>query len=110
MAELAKVEKPQRETNIEYHAPEDTLVPEIVIALCTPIGTQVHKVSSVLNDLITTQFQYDCKEIRLSRIIEELSDKNVQNKTEFDRLKGLISTGDELRERLGPSVLAEKAI
>lgn len=50
----------------------DAMTPEIVIALCGPLGTPLHRVSQTLKDLLKRTYDYKhVDEIRLSKFIRE---------------------------------------
>lgn len=87
---------------------------ELVIALCGPIGSPLHEVGQTLHDMLLDKFGYDeCKNIRLSKFIEEHAEKSqfeIAKTPVFDRIAGLISFGNKLREQHGGSVLAELAV
>ncbi len=82
---------------------------EIVIGLCAPAGSPVHKVAEDLNRLLVQRYGYECEVIRLSRLIEE-TDGPIQSASRFERTQGLIDKGNDLRRRFGHSVLADLAI
>ena len=51
---------------------KSTITPEIVIALCGPLGTPLHRVSGILKNLLTKMHNYEhVEEIRLSDFIRE---------------------------------------
>ena len=83
---------------------------ELVIALCGPIGSPLHRVAEALKEKLLGEFSYEaCDVIRLSKSIEKHG--AVQSTTSrHDRIKALIEAGNELRRKFGPSVLAELAI
>lgn len=84
----------------------DAMTPELVIALCGPLGTPLHRVSRMLKELLGNNYKYDVvKEIRLSDFIREHGEP-----TDRDSIGSLIDAGNQLRERHGPSVLAQLAI
>lgn len=87
---------------------------ELVIALCGPIGSPLHSVAETLQSMLVKDFGYaKCERIRLSRFIEEHAKGKYskgKHQTEFERIKDLISIGDEMRKNYGPRVLAELAI
>lgn len=87
---------------------------ELVIALCGPIGSQLHEVASSFEEVLTSTFGYTkCTKIRMSSLIEEHSNRvgiTIPNKDGFDRIETQIKAGNKLRETYGPSVLAELAI
>jgi hypothetical protein len=82
---------------------------EIVIGLCAPAGSPVHKVAEDLRRLFVQRYGYECEVIRLSRLIQEI-DGAVQSASRFERIQGLIDKGNGLRRRFGHSVLADLAI
>ncbi len=83
---------------------------ELVIALCGPVGSPLHRVAESLKETLESDFDYsECKIFTLSSFIEEHFGA-YPGADEFGRIKYLITKGDELREKFGPSVLAELAI
>jgi deoxycytidylate deaminase len=83
---------------------------ELVIALCGPIGSPLHRVAQAFKGLLSKDFGYNsCSIIKLSALIEAHSG-SVPSTPSFDRVKTLIEKGDELREKYGPGVLAELAV
>jgi deoxycytidylate deaminase len=87
--------------------------PELVIALCGPIGSPLHEVSSSIEELLTTKFGYAKVEtIRLSEFISTYARK--MNKSVpiggVDRFKELIKLGNEMRDAHGKEILAKLAI
>jgi len=84
-----------------------TLTPEIVIALCGPLGTPLHSVAKHFADHLTGQeFKYDKAEIiRLSDIIRNLSGLGANASIEE-----LIEAGNQLRQDNDGAVLIQHAI
>ena len=83
---------------------------ELVIALCGPIGSPIHKIADELRLQLERDFSYeDCPIIRLSKIIEEFS-KPISTSPQHDRVQELIVQGNDLRQKYGASILAELAI
>lgn len=83
---------------------------ELVIVLCGPVGSPLHRVADSLKETLEDDFGYqECNVLKLSDFIEERGGKYTGT-GEFGRIKHLISEGDDLREQYGPSVLAELAI
>ena len=82
---------------------------EIVFALCGPIGSPLHDVAALLADLMRQEFAYTCKVIRLSDLIQECTTK-VTAAGAFERVKQLIKSGNDLRQKHGASILADLAI
>src|SRR5712671_1849414 len=67
---------------------------ELVIALCGPIGSPLHNVSSVIKSKLETEFNYTyCVELRLSKLIEKYT-STVPSTSPYDRTKTLIQQGD----------------
>lgn len=88
--------------------------PELVIALCGPIGSPLHAVSAELETILLESFGYEaCKVIRLSDFIEKYAHtvhEVIPQESPFDRTQALIGTGNKLRKEYGAGVLAELAI
>lgn len=95
---------------------ESSHTSELVIALCGPIGSPLHKVAEAITERLTNGFKYDrCITLRLSDIIREHKasdheDQKTGASEGYRRIKTLIAQGDELRELHGASVLAELAV
>jgi deoxycytidylate deaminase len=81
----------------------------LVIALCGPIGSPLHEVAEALKRLFEDQFAYDCRIIRLSKLIEEYEGKATET-SRCARILDLISKGNKLRQEHGTSILADLAI
>lgn len=81
--------------------------PEIVIALCGPLGTPLHEVAKAFQDLLQSKdFSYRRAElIKLSDIIRELGGLGKEASTD-----DLIKAGNSLREAHGNAVLVQHAI
>jgi deoxycytidylate deaminase len=87
-----------------------TYTSELVIALCGPIGSPLHQVADAIKRKLESDFAYErCSVIKLSETIERLSPV-APGSSRFQRVEGLIDNGNKLRQRYGPSVLAELAI
>ncbi|EIU7151334.1 cytidine deaminase [Pseudomonas aeruginosa] len=84
-----------------------SLTPEIVIALCGPMGTPLHEVAKTFQELIRgTDFGYEeVKILRLSKEIRRL--KGLEEEKSIERL---IDAGNELRRDYGNAILAKLAI
>jgi len=90
---------------------------ELVIALCGPIGTDIHLTAKVLNHILTNKYHYECIEIRLSDLIKKhtpdtlvFNEEVEGHSVEYKRLLALIKKGNHLRKEHGLSILAELAI
>lgn len=88
--------------------------PELVIALCGPIGSPLRAVGQELKEILLETFSYDeCKVIRLSDFIKQYAetvDVKIPEGSAFERIQALITAGNKLREAYGASVLAELAV
>lgn len=93
-----------------------THTPELVIALCGPIGSPLHSVSRIISDMLRENFGYtECTTIRLSELIRQYACKLepsmiIPEKPEFEKIQAQINAGNELRRLYGGSILAEFAI
>jgi deoxycytidylate deaminase len=82
------------------------VTPEIVIALCGPLGTRLHFVATVLKKLLEEEHRYELVSIlRLSDFIREHG-----HPADPHAIEALIDAGNNLRESFGASVLAQLAI
>lgn len=85
---------------------DKAITPEIVIALCGPLGTPLHRVSEILIDLLSRSHDYEhATEIRLSEFIRTLGKPN-----DPQSINELIEAGNAMRQEHGNSVLAQLAI
>ena len=90
---------------------KETHTSELVIALCGPIGSPLHKVGETIKKFLIDDFKYEqCEIVRLSDLIRKYSKNSIDSDTEFKKIKSLIDEGNKLREEYGPSILAELAI
>ena len=89
-----------------------SLTPELVIALCGPIGSPLHETADRIRHSLNS-FGYLSINVRLSDLIR-LNAKQVQTtideSTKYLEIKSLINAGDELRSNHGNDVLAKLAI
>lgn len=89
-----------------------SLTPELVIALCGPIGSPLHETAGEVEKVLS-DFGYFAKTIRLSGIIAmnaSMVNMAVDDSSKFSRTNSLIDIGDKLREKFGPDILAKIAI
>lgn len=85
---------------------DQAMTPEIVVALCGPLGTPLHRVSEILKDLLSRSHDYKrVDEIRLSEFIRRHG-KPKDPKS----IRDLIDAGNSMRSNHGNSVLAQLAI
>src|SRR5665213_1585418 len=92
------------------HQITTTHTSELVIALCGPIGSPLHRVAQAIKARLETDFKYDrCTLLRLSETIERHTSPAPRS-PRYERTKALIEKGDELRKLHGASVLAELAV
>jgi deoxycytidylate deaminase len=115
MTEIAAVKHAPRLTAVESTFDAKTSIKsshtgELVIALCGPIGSPIHRVGNAIKSLLIDDFGYErCEIIRLSEFIETHGKKAPQSRG-YERTKALIDAGDELREKYGAGILAELAV
>lgn len=90
----------------------ETYTPELIIALCGPIGTGIHRVGELLKATIEEKYAYECNIISLSSFIKEYGDNcnDVGTKSAYEYKTLLIDEGNKLREKHGAAILAELAI
>lgn len=104
-------EKPARSTTKEttFRAKEritKAITPELVIALCGPLGTPLHRVSEKLSLLLTRDHKYNRVEtIKLSDFIRKYG-KPKSNES----IEDLIEAGNSMRSKYSASVLAQLAV
>jgi deoxycytidylate deaminase len=90
---------------------QTTYTSELVIALCGPIGSPIHRVAEKLKSILDNDFGYEqCEIIRLSDFIKKYSPQSQIPEDEHGKIKELIRLGDVLRQTKGLSVLVELAI
>lgn len=88
---------------------KSTHTEELVIGLCGPVGSPLHKVAELLKELLEKEFDYECEVIKLSSFIEGKKGAAADS-SRFSRVSDLIAKGNGLREDFGNSVLADLAI
>lgn len=89
-----------------------SLTPELVVALCGPIGSPLHEVAEQLGAALST-FGYRTEKVRLSQIIAlnaAETGKPIVKTTKLDEINSLIAAGDALRQSHGNDILAKLAI
>lgn len=89
-----------------------SLTPELVVALCGPIGSPLHQTAAQINNALS-EFGYLTVPIRLSELIRINADfvsVNIDMTSRYSEIDTLIRAGDELRHKLGNDVLAKMAI
>lgn len=90
----------------------DSRTPELVVALCGPIGSPLHQAATQISNTLA-EFGYSAEEIRLSELIRINAAKTgiaIDRSSKFLEIKSLINIGDELRKTHGRDVLAKLAI
>ena len=91
---------------------EASLTPELVIALCGPIGSPLHATAAQIANALS-EFGYRTEPIRLSdliRINADITGVPIDGTTRICEINSLIKSGDELRRLFGRDVLAKMAI
>ncbi len=91
---------------------KDSITPEIIIALCGPIGSPLHETAEQISASLN-KYGYKTYDIRLSdliRINAKSASIDIDESSNLSKFKSLISVGDKLREIYGSDVLAKLAI
>ncbi|PHN33217.1 anti-phage dCTP deaminase [Pseudomonas sp. ICMP 460] len=84
-----------------------TITPEIVIALCGPMGTPLHDVAKTFQELLLgTDYNYE--KVNIIRLSDEI--RKQKSLTGEKSILKLIEAGNELREEHGNEILARFAI
>ena len=86
--------------------------PELVIALCGPIGSPIHEACLQIEHALG-EFGYKTLSVRLSDLIRiNAQDVGIpiDNSSKFTEIKTLIQAGDALRAQFGNDILAKLAI
>ena len=87
-----------------------SITPELVIAICGPIGSPLHDASDQIGKALQ-DFGYRTAHLRLSNFIRANADESeIAQQSTFDEIKSLIATGDRLRLTYGKDILAKLAI
>lgn len=89
-----------------------SLTPELVIALCGPIGSPLHETADQIKNVLN-EFGYATERIRLSELIRlnsDISRVEIDKTSRYSEIDTLIKAGDELRHQFGNDVLAKMAI
>ncbi len=92
-----------------------TLTDELIIGICSPIGTHRKICIDMLKEILEKDYKYDVKIIKLSDKILQYTTKKIEikekHRKEFTELMFKIKAGDELRSKYNMnSILAELAI
>lgn len=86
--------------------------PELVIALCGPIGSPLHEASLQITNALG-EFGYTTAAVKLSDLIRHNAANVgviVDMTSKFSEIKTLIEAGDAMRDRFGNDILAKLAI
>lgn len=87
-----------------------SLTPELVIALCGPIGSPLHSAAEQIANALS-EYGYRTEKVRLSEFIRlNAKDGEIDSASEFSKIKSLIRAGDELRHTYDNDILAKLAI
>src|SRR5690554_1107084 len=84
-----------------------SLTPELVIALCGPIGSPLHETADQIKNVLN-EFGYATERIRLSELIRlnsDISQIKIDKTSRYSEIDTLIKAGDELRRQFGNDVL-----
>ena len=91
---------------------KDSVTPEIIIALCGPVGSPLHETAEQISFSLE-KYGYKTYKIRLSELIRinyECTGIEIDESTNLKRFKSLITVGDKLRQIYGNDILAKLAI
>lgn len=92
----------------------NTLTDELILAVCSPIGSLREDVIETLTNILKNEYKYEVFRIKLSDFIKQYAsqdDSPIPGQTNgFTFLMNKITGGDQLRTKYGPSILAELAI
>ncbi|GHT92954.1 cytidine deaminase [Betaproteobacteria bacterium] len=87
-----------------------SLTPELVVALCGPIGSPLHQTATEIKHVLR-DFGYRIEVIRLSELIRlNVDNASIGKSSRYSEIDTLIKEGDKLREKYGNDVLAKMAI
>lgn len=89
-----------------------SITPELVIALCGPIGSPLHETARLIKNTLD-EFNYQTETIRLSDLVRLNSNKvnlPLDTSSRYSEIRSLINVGDALRKKFGSDVLAKLAI
>ncbi|PJJ96770.1 CMP deaminase [Lysobacteraceae bacterium NML91-0213] len=89
-----------------------SLTPELVIALCGPIGSPLHETADHIENALRS-YDYVVEKVRLSdfiRLNATVVSSNIRCDSKLVQAQDLIATGNRLREKFGNDVLAKIAI
>jgi len=93
---------------------ENTLTDEIIIGICSPIGSLKEQVVEDLKNILIEEYGYDVKVIKISDFIEKYSPSFASEQPGetkgFTSLMNKINGGDQLRKKHNPACLVELAI
>lgn len=116
MSALAKVVSPTvpfRSSSVDSTSEAiGSLTPELVIALCGPIGSPLHETANQIDNTLR-EFGYQTETVRLSELIRlnaEKAELTSDGGSVFEKINSLIKIGDALRSKYGNDVLAKLAI
>jgi deoxycytidylate deaminase len=84
-----------------------TITPEMVIALCGPMGTPLHDVAKTFQELLLGT-DYDYERVNIIRLSDEI--RKQKTLTAEKSILKLIEAGNELRAEYGNEILARLAI
>jgi deoxycytidylate deaminase len=88
------------------------LTPEIVIALCGPIGSPLHVTATNIDNALR-EYGYTTETVRLSNMIRDNANvvsRAIDVTSKLTEIESLIQTGDDLRDRFGADILAKLGI
>ena len=83
---------------------KETFTDEIIFGLCGPIGTNIHFIADLIEEIFNEEYRYNCEIKRLSTYIRKYAAEDiketVENVTpEFLRIRNTIKGGNNLRKK-----------
>lgn len=77
---------------------------DLVFGIVSPIGSDRNQVDRMLTDALA-RYSYDCRRVRVSRIIENIASVEVSTSDEYARLDKLMLAGNKLRSDTGEDAI-----
>lgn len=109
---VSKVDETKQDAKTAKDQIKGTHTPEIVVALCGPLGTPLHDVAKIFQELLCGQ-DYGYKQVDIIRLSDEIRKMTTEDNQSHDHeadIENLIKAGNNLRERHGRAILVQRAI
>lgn len=108
----AKSDGPASRTIDSTNEAAASRTPELVIALCGPIGSPLHEASLQITNALS-EFGYTTETVKLSDLIRINAENvgiEIDMSSKFAEIQSLIKAGDAMRQTYGSDILAKLAI